>query len=641
MGESDGQGHRHTGGCDDGGCARLEAEGDVALTRLILDGGGDLDLGHAASHVAGAVGSDPGLPEAYEALAALVARAGGPQAALELFPEEQRYAGTLACRAALLAAVGRESEAVALLGAVIGAAPTLPWARVAWMARPDLADVLDPGAVGSTLAHVTQAIGDPADAGVRAALEPYYALVRAVVARHPEQPRLVAMASSLARRMDDLDTAIAWAGTVKDFRSPPSGDALGVVMLGSALRRAGRVEETFELWSATVRDDASQTYLAVDLAETLAAHGRPQEGVAILERVLASEPDHEKAAPAIHALRYQITPDTAHLLALHEHFQQHPDHDYAAYLLRSRCGGRPWLGRIDGGTEAVTNAMRQLTADHGPVYEHEVRMSLSGLEPPSSILAARLAAPRLRIDVAQVGTPDPREAVREVGVRVWRYEGTAPLPAVPEPSERALAAARELAWPNWACPPALYEHAAPLGELSLSDLLGLLVHPPAPADATWPDGFAQKAPDVWLRTVQTVACVGIAHHRPEQPWAGSERRGVLLDLLDGLEDWVCEAAGMALVAVGWTFPEPRGEIAARLLGRLNHAMQAAQTRPVTILASLCRLVLACGWLEPEVGASVRELLAAAVRQDEADEPGETDETDGADGASAKTGQAGA
>src|SRR6185437_14968936 len=117
--------------------------------------------------------------------------------------------------------------------------------------------------------------------------------------------------------------------------------------------------EAIDLWYDVVRAEPSQTYLAVDLAETLAANGRVEEGIAVLERVLDREPDHEKAAPSIHALRYQAAPDARHLLALYEHLQRHPDHDYAEYLLESRCGGTAWLGYLDWATEALINGVRQ------------------------------------------------------------------------------------------------------------------------------------------------------------------------------------------------------------------------------------------------------------------------------------------
>lgn len=609
MDETGPEGHEHTGTCDTGCCDQLEAEGEIAVARLVMDGG---DLAHAANHVGGAVGTDPSLPEAYEALAELVARAGGAEAALELFPPSVSYVGSHACRAALLAAVGRPSEAVFLLGAVIGTAPADPWASAAWLAAlttPEAAAGLDPDAVSSALAHVTQAIADPARDPVRAAVAPYYALVREVVGRHPDHKPLVCLASSLARRMDDLDTAIAWARSAADFRTEPAGDALGAAMLGSALRRAGRPEEAITLWRKTVREQPSQTFLAVNLAETLAGVGRPAEGLAVLEPVVRAVPDHPKAAPALLALRYQLVDDSRHLLALHDHLRRYPDHGYAGHLLARWCGDQPWLARIDLPVEATAHGVRRIVDQMGFGTTEAVRMELSGLETPSSVLTARLAAPAFQVSYTAIPQPDPRLPVRDVDVRVWRFEDTDGRPAVPPPSDRALALARDLAAHHWGTPPALYDRAFGLAGLPLADLLGLLVHPPSPLDAPWPDGMAVRAPEYWVRAVQTLACVGITHYGAEQPWAGSERREVLLDLLDGPEDWVCEAAAMALVTVGWMFPETREEVGDRVLGRLAAVTRAGATRPVSILDSMLRLSMACGWLPPKQMATLRTSLA--------------------------------
>ncbi|MDQ3787813.1 MAG: hypothetical protein M3422_11280, partial [Actinomycetota bacterium] len=67
---------------------RLDAEGDVAVARLIMADG---DLDHAARHLADAVAADPRLPDVHEALAEFVAHAGGPEQALQRFePEPER-----------------------------------------------------------------------------------------------------------------------------------------------------------------------------------------------------------------------------------------------------------------------------------------------------------------------------------------------------------------------------------------------------------------------------------------------------------------------------------------------------------------------------------------------------------------------
>jgi tetratricopeptide (TPR) repeat protein len=595
--------HQHTNHCDGGACERLNAEGEVAAARLILDGG---DLAHAANHVGGAVGTDPALPEAYEVLAELVARVGGAQAALELFPQSATYAGSHACRAALLAAVGRSNEAMFLLGAIIAAVPNLPWASAAWLealATPDAAARLDPGQVGTALANVTQAIADPAPEPIRANIAPYYAVVREVVAQHPDSKLMVCMASSLARRMDDLDTAIAWAKTVANLRFGPDQDAIGAAMLSSALRRAGRVEEAVDVLQAVVRKDPSQTTLAVDLAETLGSVGRPAEGIAVLERALKQDPNHEKAAPAILGLRYAVDKDPAHLVALHDHLGRNPSHGYAGHLLRQLCADQPWLGRNDFGREATVQGIRKFMESHEPGAQGGIGIRLSGLEAPSSVLAARLVAPDFSIQHEKVHEPDPRLPTRPVGIQPWRFEETVPHPNVPEPSKKASDTARDLATHHWGTPPELYDRAALLAGLPLDDLIGLLVHPPSPMAAPWPEGLATKAPDIWLRAVQVIACTGIAHHRADQPWPDSERREALLDLLDGTEDWICEAAAMALVTVGWTQPETRADVGDRVAARYRTAVLAGKTRRVEILDSLERLTKACGWMSPGATAS--------------------------------------
>lgn len=600
--------HQHTNHCDTGACERLTAEGEVAAARLILDGG---DLHHAAQHVGAAVGADPALPEAYEVLAELVAKAGGAQATLDLFPRTVTYVGSHACRAALLAAVGRTSEAVFLLGAVIGAVPNLPWASAAWLealTTPQAAAALDPAHVGTALARLTQAIGDPAPEPTRSHVAPYYALVREVVARHPRHEAMVCMASSLARRMDDLDTAIAWARTVVDARFGPDRDALGAAMLGSALRRAGRVEETIDVLSKVYREDPSQTLLAVELAEALGLAGRPAEGVTVLERVLKAAPNHEKAAPAILALRYENDHDTAHLVALHDHLRRNPGHSHAGYLLQRLCADQPWLGRPDHAGEATAKAARVLMERKAPGTDEGVTLRLSGLEAPSSVLAARLVVPNFTVEHETIHQPDPRLPTRPVTIQPWRFEDTVPHPAVPEPSQKAVDLARDLAIHHWGTPPALHDHAAALAGLPLQDLIGLLVHPPSPMDAPWPEDLATQVPDFWLRAVQVLACTGIAHHRTDQPWAASERRATLLELLDGTEDWICEAAAMALVTVGWTRPETRADVLERVTARHRAAAAAARTRRVEILPSLELLVKACGWTSAGAAAPRRKLF---------------------------------
>jgi tetratricopeptide (TPR) repeat protein len=590
--------HAHTAACDTGCCERLEAEGEVAVARLILDGG---DLDHAANHVAGAIGTDPTLPEAHEALAALVARVGGPQAALRLFPDSSRYTGALACRAELLAAVGRYDEAVRLLTGVMAAAPARPWADVAWLADPRLPARLTSASLTQAVLGLCQGLDDPVAEEERAALTPFSLVVQAVVARG-DDPQLSAVACGLARRLDDAELAIRWGEAAVRGGAGP----MGAIMLGNALRRFGRIGDAIALWTRTVEEDPSQTYLMVDLAESLSLVGRRPEGIALLEKLVAAEPAHEKAAPALLGLRFEADGDAVHLLALADYYRAHPDHDYAAHLLGYHSRWVSWVGQVTEATEACINVLRQLieAGNYGIAGE----MSLSIIEPPSALATLRLVVPDLSVSFLEIGDPDPRRPSHQVEVAPWRYEGLDAVPAFAPPSPQTTALVRDLATPNWTGPTGLYDQAVALAGVPLPELLGVLVHPPAPQDAPWPDEFATRAPDCWVRSVQTIACAGLAHHRTDEPWEVSRRRQTLLDLLDGAEDWICEAAGMALVAIGWAFPETRGEIVERLLNRLALFVQVAENRPVTVLESMCGLVLACPWLEPRGVAYVRDIL---------------------------------
>lgn len=153
-----------------------------------------------------------------------------------------------------------------------------------------------------------------------------------------------------------------------------------------------------------------------------------------------------------------------------------------------------------------------------------------------------------------MGDPDPRLPSHPGRVQVWRYQGLTAHPAVPPPSPEAAALIRDTASVTWPHIPAAYDHAVRLSGLAPDDLLGALVHPPLPADDEQGRFLRDHRPELWIRAVQTFACLGLAHHRADQPWEGSERRDLLLDLLRGPEDWVNEAAAFAMVATAWVDP---------------------------------------------------------------------------------------
>ncbi|MFE0459135.1 hypothetical protein ACFW1A_07705 [Kitasatospora sp. NPDC058965] len=587
------------------GDQRLTAEGEVAVARLALHEG---DLAHAANHVADAMVADPQLPEVHEVLAELWGRAGGPAAARELFPlTEQQYLGTVVCRAQVEAAAGDVDQAVLLLASAVRFAPEAPWCAVAWLGAPELPGRLDPETLAQAVTRVNGGLPDRVPEPQRAVLRPFEQLVRAATALHPEHTLLTCMASALVRRLGDPEEAVRLAEHAQ--RVAPGH--MPAVMLGNALRAAGRPEQALAVWETQLAEQFDG-YLAVDVAELYAALGRPEAGLPWLERTLAAEPDHPKAGPALHGLRHRIDGGTRHLLALNDHFRAHPDHEYAPALLAELSRREPWLGVVHPAVEATVNLIHQFQKSPKTHRDDEIACTSSQLEPPSSRLALALAFPRATIEYQSVPDPDPRLTLREVSTWIWEFDGTTAVPAVAPPSAAGAELIRsttEIAWPTLS---AAYDHAVRLAGLPLADLLGALAHPPAPREDELGRALLGGQPELWVRAVQAFACLGIAHLRTEQPWLESQRREVLVDLLLGSEDWVAEAAGFALVAVAWTHPETREDVAARLLDRLLDVAECSMEREVTILQSVCALMLCCPWLD-ERGLGLARDLAARDR----------------------------
>ncbi|WP_435135397.1 hypothetical protein [Actinacidiphila sp. bgisy144] len=607
---------QHTQGADpyqDGGEERLAAEGEVALARLVMDGGG---LAHAADHLGNAFAADPRLPEAHEALTELARHAGGPAAALELFPADRPFVGAAVCRAHLLAACGEWGEALLLIAKAIRARHDRPWSHVAWLTQDALPGRLSPDQVTQALAHMVTALPDPLDAAGREAVRPFHELVAAVVARHPGDARLAAIGSALARRVGDTGQAVRWAAQA--HRLQP--DHIPSIMLGYALRAAGRPDDALRVWCAEIARDASDVSLMVDIAELYASTGRAAQGLPWAERAAAAGPDDPQTAPALLGVRYAADRDPAHLLALADLLRTRPEHSYAATVLARHSEGQPWLGAVADATEATVDVLHQLlrSSDAEGARTRQVRLASSAVEPPSAVLAFLMSFPYGEVVQRAAGEPDPREPVGAVGRTLWAYDGLVARPAVPAPSAEAARLVRDTAVVSWPHIPAAYDHGVRLSGLPLADLLGVMVHPPEPREDAQGRRLRAYRPELWVRAVQTSACLGLAHHRADEPWPGSERRSVLLDLLGGPEDWLAEAAAFAMVATAWVDPAVREDVGLRVTERMLAAAKAHRTREVTVLGSLCRLVLLCPWLDPTYTDLARDLLTAIGQDGDAD-----------------------
>ncbi|SIR64113.1 tetratricopeptide repeat protein [Micromonospora avicenniae] len=575
--------------------AALSAAEELALARLALAEG---DLQHAAGHVAGALAQAPTLPEAHETLARLAAVSGG---GVDLFPLDQHtYVGAAVARAHLLAATGHPGDGLDLLAAATGYAPQTDWAGVPWVTAPELIARITPEHVARILMQVCAAVPDPVPRAGRPALAAYLTLARNAVTAHPGHALLLGAASALARRLGEVALAIDWAG--RGVRAEPT--KLGEVWLGYAYRSAGRTREALAALGRAVEHDPDDLAVYADIAGTLADTGRLDEALDWIDRALDRDPTFDCAVHTAHRLRYLRDGDVAHLVALADFARDHPDDTHEHGDLAECCRSRPWLGQLTPAGGPVADALRQAVAAEHPGIGATVR---SPTPPPPSALRAGTAV-GMRVEVTGNGSPDAREPRRAGTRRLWRYEGTIPVPAVPAPSVGAADRLRQLAHPAWPHPPAAYDAAVGLATLELADLVGLLVHPPEPPATAIGRVLAGQDPTMWVRCVQVWACLGMLHHRTDEPWAASTRRQVLLDLVWGVEDWITEAALFAMVTAAWVDPAVRPDVARVVAERLADAAAVARTRPVPIATSLAHLALAT----PGVDAETRELATALL-----------------------------
>ncbi|MEU1840049.1 tetratricopeptide repeat protein [Micromonospora chersina] len=574
----------------------LSAEEELALARLALAEG---DLRHAADHVAAALVQAPTLPEVHETLARLAAAGGGD---LDLFPlGPHAFVGAVVARAHLLAAAGRPAEGLDLLAAATGYAPAAEWAAVPWVTAPDLPERLDPERTARILMQICAAAPDPVPRRLRDPLRPYLTLARNAVTVHPAHPLLLGAASALARRLGEVALAVTWAS--RGVRAQPT--KLGEVWLGYAYRSAGRTRDALAALERAVALDPDDLAVYADIAGTLADNGRLDEALAWIDRALTRDPTFDCAVHTAHRLRFQRDGDVGHLVALADFVRDHPDDTHEHGDLAECCRGRPWLGQVTPAGGPVLDALRQaLAAEAGA----PVAVRLDGLEPPSAMRTAAAAAPGLAVEVAAVPEPDPREPRRSTTCQLWRYDGTVAAPTLPTPSAEAAERIRQLAHPAWPHPPAAYDAAVALATLDLSDLLALLVHPPAAPATALGRVLAGQDPSLWVRCVQVWACLGLLHHRTDEPWAESTRRRTLLELVWGVEDWITEAALFALVTAAWVDPAVRPDVARAVAERLADVATVARERRVPIAVSLGHLALATPDLDPATRALADSLI---------------------------------
>jgi tetratricopeptide (TPR) repeat protein len=543
---------------------RQEAESALTSARAALEAG---NRQLAADYVSRALFFAPTLPAVHELLATL--------ADPELFAlYEGSYISSGAARAHLLAATGDPTEALKVLVSVQRYDPERPWSTVPWLVDPALPAQIEPNNLIDGIVELLGIMQDRVEESVKPGLEPYVELLNNAVAIYPDNPVLLTNASIFVRRMGCLERATELAERAWElFPALPTGHALGL-----AYQSQGRLNKAARAWISAWEFDQTNVALMVDIAEVLDVNRKYDEALDWVERALKIDPESEFAFPAACDMRYRADKtDIAPVVALADFLAAHPESDHADHMLWHTSQLCRWTGAIPEQTDEIIELL-----DHLPPADSPTILTIPIPEPPSALLAFRRTRPHYEIGVADRTEPDPWLPVPgwPGDDAVWNSDGT---PAVPPPSNEAVERLRTYGQWRWRHLPGAYEDARRLGELPLSDLLGVLVHPPSPPDATdWAS---------WLRGVQVWACLGIARHQQDEPWLGSTRCRVLLNLAFGTEDWVSEAALFALVATAWAVPEARIPVSLAVARRFQHAVLALNTRPVSIIDSLAWMVL--------------------------------------------------
>jgi hypothetical protein len=271
-------------------------------------------------------------------------------------------------------------------------------------------------------------------------------------------------------------------------------------------------------------------------------------------------------------------------------------------------------------TESIVNLAGQFLADkpagQATFPEAALMVTMTAIESPSAAAAFKALFPQSELNVTNVPQPDIRvPASTEYGPAIWTYqapdgtETTEARATVPQASPIAAEKLYQTVTGYWRDPLDAYERTVALAGLGEAELLGLLAHvPPSPPVEPW-TSIRASMPLYWQRLAQAWTCVGILHHKAEQPWPQSERRAILLRLLYGPEDWTVDAAAFALCVSAWLFPDQRTDVARAVSERYLTAADAARTRPSELHDPLAHVVLACPQVSPQVVNLAREVLA--------------------------------
>lgn len=518
------------------------AEEDYEIAKQVFWDG---DLPHAVFHLGCALSLDPTRPEWTELFDEIIDAAPETLELVPIDPEGCSFTQA-AARAYVEARQGDINAALNLLLQVCQVVPDLDyisWA-VKWLENPLYAKAADLDIVGSYLAGIARQypgdeIPDQVERGRVYRLVP---MLQSLLAQNPEHPAFLMISAAIFRKLGLRDEALTMAEQMFQ-RSPGYETAVAVAMAARAL---GNRDKTIEFLNKAHNFDREEISIQLDLGDCHCLFGEFAEGIKWYEQVLRKEPGHPWAEPHLFSARFRKGDGPQWRDRLEEYVARNPDNGPAKERLDEIS---PYVGFLPEATEATTNTFRSFF-DENRLHElsGQLRIAVTGPEPPSCYLAARLLFAvnekelNLQLLVPQtVPGRDPRQPAENVPYLLWEFSRPEGVPNLPPPAEAVRDAVMQLVrfsfhidhWWEMAG-----EIAFELGEGALPDLMGMLVHPPLPPSPQIP------AWD-WVRHVQMATTLVLA--RLGIGWEGSARQKALTSLLLGPCDWTTEMAVVAAV----------------------------------------------------------------------------------------------
>jgi tetratricopeptide (TPR) repeat protein len=561
---------------------RAQSELDSAYRSV-----GDGDLAHAAVHVAQAIATDPTFSDPYHELERIFATAQSPE---ELFPltGDVIYIGNLAARAHIAARAGDVRSALDLLVRAAAHEPETPWLAGGAMSDAALRARVDPNTAADALARLARRLPAPPSVTLRSALEPFLQLAHDVADANPDHVEIAVRLSKFATAVGAHAAGVAWRTRAEAAIPGP----LGAIMMGLALKDAGETDGMEAAWTRAVEADPDNLDVYVNLALAMLDRGRRKDANKWLALASARDPQHDQVAALGKALRYLDSDDATHLIDIVDAARAGNYTERIVEILVTVCNTQPWLNRVPMPTETTVNLANYIATmrtDGKPVEISET--AITAIEPASATAAVSRIVGNLRVNVMNCPPPDLRDPLAPVTYQVWRYDrGRTPIAHLPHPSEQASDLLREVANLTWTDPVSALTQAARFADTPLDDLLGLLCHTPrSPRNDRW-DHLNKTGPAYWYRLAQPWICLGILHHHADQPWPTSTRRKVLVDLVNGVEDWATDAALFALVVQAWHDEAARDDVLAIVRSRFERTQFTASRRVMTIAPSIAELV---------------------------------------------------